>query len=112
MNGVFMTLDGKVAIITGGSRGIGVSIVRRFHQAGARVALCARSMEQLKQHEEVLGRDRALAVRMDIRDAASVAEGIRQIIQRFGKVHVLVNNAGISGVTPIDADDSASWLDI
>ncbi len=107
-----MILEGRVAIITGASRGIGLAIAKRFHQAGAHVALCARSFDMLKRHEEMLGRDRAMAVAMDIRDSQIVAQGMRQIVQRFGKVHILVNNAGISGVTPIDAGDSASWLDI
>jgi NAD(P)-dependent dehydrogenase (short-subunit alcohol dehydrogenase family) len=107
-----MTLDGKVAIITGASRGIGFAIAKRFHEAGASVALCARSFEDLARHEEALGPQRAMAVAMDIRNRESVSAGIQRIVDRFEKLDIVVNNAGISGVTPIDSDASDLWLDI
>jgi NAD(P)-dependent dehydrogenase (short-subunit alcohol dehydrogenase family) len=70
------------------------------------VALCARST--------ILDfpQDRALAVAMDVRDQKSVDNGIRRIADRFGKIDIVVNNAGISGVTPVDAADTEPWLDI
>lgn len=107
-----MTLDGRVAIITGASRGIGLAIAKRFHEAGAQVALCARSTTNINENAQALGCERALAVPMDIRDQNSVDRGVRQVVARFGKIDIVVNNAGISGVTPIDAADSAPWLDI
>src|SRR6476619_727709 len=100
-----MTLDGRVAIITGASRGIGESIAKRFLKAGAAVARCARSVSEDKE-------ERAIGVKMDIRDAQSVQSGVRRIIDRFGRIDIVVNNAGISGVTPIDAQDASAWLDI
>jgi len=102
----------KVAIITGASRGIGLAIAKRLYKEGASVALCARSLNSLKQQEEELGRDRSLAVLMDIRDQKSVEAGIQHIVNRFRRIDIIVNNAGISGVTPVDANDSAPWLDI
>jgi ketoreductase len=107
-----MTLDGKVAIITGASRGIGLAISKRLRAAGARVAMCARSLDALKQQEQAMGEGNALAVKMDIRDPNSVREGVNRIVDRFNSIHIVVNNAGISGVTPIDAADAAPWLDI
>jgi NAD(P)-dependent dehydrogenase (short-subunit alcohol dehydrogenase family) len=74
--------------------------------------MCARSYEALKQQEQSMGEGNALAVKMDIRDANSVREGVNRIVDRFNSIHILVNNAGISGVTPIDAADVAPWLDI
>ena len=56
--------------------------------------------------------DHALAVAMDIRDQRNVDEGIRRIVDRFGKIDIVVNNAGVSGVTPIDGKDTATWIDI
>src|SRR6266404_5679161 len=96
----------KVAIITGASRGIGSAIAKKFHQDGASVALCARST--IRDFPQ----DRALAVTMDVRDQKSVDDGIRRIVDRFGKIDIVVNNAGISGVTPVDAADTVPWLDI
>jgi len=49
---------------------------------------------------------------MDVRDQKSVDAGIRRIVDRFGKIDIVVNNAGISGVTPVDAADTDAWLDI
>ena len=107
-----MTLDGKVAIITGASRGIGLAIAKRLRESGARVAICARSLDALKREEQSMGEDNALAVRMDIRDANSVREGVNRIVDRFRSIHIVVNNAGTSGVTPITATDPEPWLDI
>jgi NAD(P)-dependent dehydrogenase (short-subunit alcohol dehydrogenase family) len=56
--------------------------------------------------------DQSLAVAMDIRDQKNVEEGIRRIVDRFGKIDIVVNNAGVSGVTPIDGKDTAVWIDI
>jgi len=102
----------KVAIITGASRGIGLAIAKRFHQEGGSVSMCARSLDQLKQSEERLGKERAFAVAMDIRDPSSVESGMAQVVRRFEKIDVVVNNAGVSGVTPMDAADPAPWIDI
>jgi NAD(P)-dependent dehydrogenase (short-subunit alcohol dehydrogenase family) len=96
----------KVAIITGASRGIGRAIARKLYEEGASVALCARSpIEDFPQ-------DRTLFVNMDVRDQKTVDTGVRRIVDRFGKIDIVVNNAGISGVTPVDATDTAPWLDI
>ena len=56
--------------------------------------------------------DQSIAVAMDIRDQKNVEEGIRRIVDRFGKIDIVVNNVGVSGVTPIDGKDTAVWIDI
>jgi len=96
----------KVAIITGASRGIGRSIAKKLYDEGANVALCARSPIQDFPQE------RSLAVKMDVRDEKNVEAGIRRIVDRFGKIDIVVNNAGISGVTPVEAADTGPWLEI
>lgn len=96
----------KVAIITGASRGIGRAIAKKLYEAGGSVALCARSA--IVDFPE----ERSLAVTMDVRDQKSVDAGIRRIVDRFGKIDIVVNNAGIAAVTPIDAAETTPWLDI
>ena len=96
----------KVAIITGASRGIGRAIAKRLYEDGTSIAWCARSPIQDFPQE------RPVEVAMDVRDQKSVDAGIRRITDRFGKIDIVVNNAGISGVTPVDARDASPWLDI
>ncbi len=70
------------------------------------MALCARS--PIRDFPD----ERSLAVTMDVRDQKSVDSGIRRIVDRFGKIDIVVNNAGIAGVTPVDAAATAPWVDI
>jgi len=96
----------KVAIITGASRGIGRAIAKKLYEEGASIALCARS--PIKDFPE----ERSLPVTMDVRDQKSVDSGIRRIVDRFGKIDIVINNAGTSGITPVDAATTEPWLDI
>jgi len=96
----------KVAIITGASRGIGRAIAKKLYEEGASLALCARS--PIRDFPD----ERSLAVTMDVRDQKSVDSGIRRIVDRFGKIDIVVNNAGIASVTPVDAAATAPWVDI
>ena len=70
------------------------------------MALCARS--PIRDFPD----ERSVAVTMDVRDQKSVDSGIRRIVDRFGKIDIVVNNAGIAGVTPVDAAATAPWVDI
>ena len=90
-------LRGKVAVITGGGRGIGRSIALAFARAGADVAICARStgaLSDVQAEIETMGRS-CIATTLDIANPQSVGDFCRQIIGDFGKVDVLVNNAGV-----------------
>ncbi len=92
-------LDGKIAIVTGSSSGIGKAIALRFAEEGARVVLAARRLQLLEQLASCI-RERggeALTVQTDVRDEPQVERLITGAIQHFGRLDILVNNAGIGG---------------
>jgi meso-butanediol dehydrogenase / (S,S)-butanediol dehydrogenase / diacetyl reductase len=98
-------LAGKVAVVTGASQGIGASIARSLHDAGAAVALLARSGDKLDALAGELG-NRALAVRCDVSDPDSVRSAFAAVGDRFDRLDALVNNAGVIGMSLLaDAAD-------
>jgi NAD(P)-dependent dehydrogenase (short-subunit alcohol dehydrogenase family) len=103
--------SGRVALVTGASRGIGRAIVEAYLEEGAKVALCARSLAELEAiADEWNGKDRrALALKCDVTSGEEVARALEEVERSWGKLHILVNNAGISGRTPLDStgDESA-----
>ncbi len=104
-------LDGKVAFVTGASRGIGEAIARRFAAEGARVVLAARDHEAIGRHAAELsaGGAGAMAVRCDVTDADSVRQAVAAAVGRWERLDVLVNNAGLGGMTKLDDPDDARW---
>jgi ketoreductase len=94
---------GKVALVTGASRGIGRAIAEAYLEEGAKVALCARSLPDLENLAEAWNRKdrRALALRCDVTSREEVALALDEVEKSWGKLHILVNNAGISGRTPL-----------
>ncbi|HEX6337599.1 MAG TPA: SDR family oxidoreductase [Jiangellaceae bacterium] len=92
-------LDGKVAIVTGGSRGIGLAVATRLLSEGARVCVTARKPDGLSEAVDSLGDDdRVLAVAGKAHDPEHQAAAVAQVLDRFGRVDVLVNSAGTSPV--------------
>jgi NAD(P)-dependent dehydrogenase (short-subunit alcohol dehydrogenase family) len=107
-------LSGKVAFVTGASRGIGEAISRRLAAEGARVALAARD-EALCQRiaSDILRRGgEAIGIGCDVTLAVSVSNAIAGVVSRWGHIDVLVNNAGLGGPTPIDDPDDSRWNSI
>lgn len=91
------SLDGQVAIITGGTRGIGRATAELFAAQGATLALCARSQEALDETAKQIGGahgTKVFGLAADILDGAAMADFVKQVAARFGRVDVLVNNAG------------------
>ena len=80
-------LEGKIAIVTGASRGIGAAIVKKLAAEGATVVACARSIESCE--------GAALCQKVDVSDSAQVDACVKATIEKFGKVDILVNNAGV-----------------
>jgi NAD(P)-dependent dehydrogenase (short-subunit alcohol dehydrogenase family) len=95
-------MTGKVAIVTGASRGIGAAVARAFRSSGARVAIAARDAEALDRVADELGRSdgHALALPADVSDPAAVAGMIERVIEEFGRLDFACNNAAGGGHPP------------
>jgi NAD(P)-dependent dehydrogenase (short-subunit alcohol dehydrogenase family) len=96
---------GKTALITGGSRGLGLVLARQLVDAGARVAICARTTADLEEAErELLARGgETLALTCDVSRPEEVHSAVQQVVQRFGSIDVLCNVAGVIQVGPLEA---------
>jgi len=107
----FQKLDGKVAVITGGSSGIGYEVARRFANEGAKVAICDINMDETQKAVTNIqkGRGEAMAVKMDVTSELAVNEGVDQIVKEWGTVDILVSNAGIQIVNPIEEFPFEEW---
>jgi len=103
-------LQGKTAIVTGASRGIGLAIARRFTDEGAQVLIASRSAPPEDVQSEDMQKGSCHWHRADISDPAQVAALFEQAVAQFGRVDVLVNNAGIAGPTALLEDcETADW---
>ncbi|HMF90281.1 MAG TPA: glucose 1-dehydrogenase [Candidatus Angelobacter sp.] len=116
--GVVLSLDGRVAVVTGGSRGIGAAIVRLFSQAGARVLFnyqkAKAEAERLVRECEACGgeqKQRCAAVQAELASSAAAKLLVEAAVQRFGKVDIVVGNHGIwpSQDAPVDQMADEQW---
>src|SRR3954470_10366767 len=111
------SLDGKVAIVTGASSGLGVAFATGLAEAGADIAICARRVEKLEQTREqveALGR-RCLAVPADVANPDDCTRVVEETVAQLGKVDVLINNAGVGTAVPATReapDDFRRVIDI
>ena len=104
-------LSNKIALITGGGRGLGRAIALAFADAGADVAIASRTREQLDEVAEAIrakGR-RALAVEVDVSDPESVAKMVATTREEFGRIDVLVNSAGVGWVERVFSMSDGTW---
>jgi NAD(P)-dependent dehydrogenase (short-subunit alcohol dehydrogenase family) len=110
-------LQGRIALVTGANRGLGLEIARAYLRAGARIAICARSSSMLDSaREQLLAEgfipDAILASTADVACAEDGDRLVRETIARYGKIDVLVNNAGVYGPKgPIEANDWSEWVE-
>jgi len=104
-------LNGKVALITGASSGIGAATAMKLADAGAKVGIAARrtaKLEDLKRQIESRG-GQALVIEMDVVDKISVEAGVDKLVQAFGSIDILVNNAGLMPLSDIDQFKVDEW---
>ena len=112
-----MQVEGAVVVVTGASSGIGAATARAAVRAGARVALLARRQDRIAALADALGaaRGQALAVACDVTDPAQVADALQAVVTTFGRVDVVVNNAGQglqSSVADVDLADLRAVLEL
>jgi len=99
-------LKGKVAIITGGSTGVGEGIARIFLSEGAKVTICGRREELLKNTADKLGPEDILALKCDVSDPIQVKTMVEKTVKKFGKLDILVNNAGKNPAREFSLEDT------
>jgi len=104
-------LDGKVAIVTGGSRGLGFWMAEALAEAGANVVLCARKLEPCEEAARAIREIgvRSLAVGCDVTDPDAVKALVEKAISEFGRVDILINNAGFIWEEPPEKVSLETW---
>jgi len=104
----------QVALVTGGGSGIGKAIALKLAQNGAKVAIASRTLAKLEQAAAEFKKLSlaVLPIAMDVRNKADVERAVSTVVATWGAVHILVNNAGISGLSLIDDIDDSKWYDI
>ncbi len=105
-------MTGKTVLITGASRGIGAEAGRVFAAAGANVVLCARSTDAIEALSDEIG-PKARAVACDVSDYAQVAGAVAQAVEAFGRLDVMINNAGVvEPISHLAAADPEAWSSV
>jgi 3-oxoacyl-[acyl-carrier protein] reductase len=106
-----ITMNDRVAVVTGGSKGIGLAVARRFAESGARVAILARGAQDLKAARDLLAKD-GIKVHdyvCDVSKAADISSIYEKVVADLGKVDVLVNNAGTSRAMAFETVTDEVW---
>jgi NAD(P)-dependent dehydrogenase (short-subunit alcohol dehydrogenase family) len=106
-------LHGKTILITGGSRGLGLAMARQLLSAGAQVAICARDEAELERaRAELVQSGDVLALTCNVTDQSQVEQMIQQVRQRFGRIDILINNAGTDIVGPLETLTMQDYNDL
>ena len=107
------TLQDKVVYITGGSKGIGLGIAKTLLDEGARVAITSRSLKAAQEAARSLSTDasRVLALESDVSKLASERKAIEAVVSQWGRLDVLIANAGVGHFAPIDTLSDEDWHD-
>jgi NAD(P)-dependent dehydrogenase (short-subunit alcohol dehydrogenase family) len=106
-----VSLQERVALVTGGSSGIGLAAARLFVEQGARVGILGRTEDEVRRAAQDLGGDeRAIALVADVGDAHQVRRAVEKLVDRWGRLDIVLANAGVNGVwAPIDELEPEEW---
>jgi 3-oxoacyl-[acyl-carrier protein] reductase len=105
-------LTGKSAIVTGGTKGIGLAIAQAIAGSGANLVFCARDSEEVTQTAQRLdqeGEGKVFGVRCDMRSTNDVQALVQKAIDEFDRLDILINNAGVGGFGPVDELSMDTW---
>ena len=104
-------LSGRVAIITGGSIGLGRQMAEGLAEMGANLALCARKKERCQEAADQLASlgVKTLALGCDVKDPVTIQEVVASTLQKFGRIDILINNAGVSWGAPVEEMTLEQW---
>ena len=106
------SVEGKKVLVTGASKGIGYAIAKGFLEAGAEVALAARNENDLESANNLLGsvgKGRVIQVAVDVREPEQVQASVRKVADSFGRIDVLINNAGVNVRVPAEKVNEEDW---
>jgi gluconate 5-dehydrogenase len=106
-----LDLTGKVALVTGGSRGLGLQIASGLGEMGARLALTARKLDELEEARTRLARERveALPLACDLSQPDGIDPMVEAVLERYGQIDILVNNAGATWGAPAEEHPLEAW---
>ncbi|GAA3754427.1 SDR family oxidoreductase [Flavobacterium ginsengiterrae] len=102
-------IDNKVAYITGAAKGIGFGIAEALVKNGVKIAISGRDSEALEKAQQVLGTQNVLIIESDVRNFNDELKAVEQIISKFGKLDVVIANAGVGKFAPIDEMSLEDW---
>lgn len=102
-------IENKVAYITGGTKGIGLGIAKALVENGVKVAISGRNIDDVEKARQYLGKENVLAIQSDVRYFEDEQDAVEQIISTFGRLDIVIANAGLGKFAPIDEMSLEDW---
>ena len=102
-------IEGKVAYITGGTKGIGLGIAKALVENGVKVAISGRNIDDVEKVRHYLGKENVLAIQSDVRFFEDEQNAVEQIVSTFGRLDIVIANAGLGKFAPIDEMSLEDW---
>lgn len=112
MSADLFDLGGRAAIVTGASSGLGARFARTLRAAGADVVVAARRLERIEALASELGSDHTLAIPVDVREEPAMAALVDRCVERFGRLDVMVNNAGMADRGPAEDESTETFAEV